>query len=77
MRSSYFLLGAVLAVGGGFKWATAAADAPAAAPAAELEEIVITAQKRTERLQDVAVSAVVLSTEHPGKFECQRRLRSQ
>lgn len=39
-----------------------AAAAPAAADEGQLEEVVITAQKRTERLEDVPVSASVLST---------------
>ena len=62
MRNKYCLSAAVLlALGGGSKQTVAWADTTAA-PTAELEEIVITAQKRTERLQDVPVSAAVLSS---------------
>jgi iron complex outermembrane receptor protein len=42
--------------------------APAASENAGIEEIVITAQKRTERLQDVPVSASVLSADTIGKY---------
>src|SRR5271170_1348678 len=43
---------------------TQAASTAAAAPAdTGLEEVVITAQKRTEKLEDVAVSAQVVGTE--------------
>jgi iron complex outermembrane recepter protein len=48
-----------------------AQQATPAAPAAAgggLEEVVITAQKRTERLQDVPVSAAVLSSETISKY---------
>jgi len=63
MRNKYCLSAAVLlALGGGSKQSVAWADTSAAVPTAELEEIVITAQKRTERLQDVPVSAAVLSS---------------
>jgi iron complex outermembrane recepter protein len=49
--------------------ATAPAAQAAAQPAAGgLEEIVITAQKRTERLQDVPVSASVLSADTIGRM---------
>src|SRR5262249_46953293 len=42
-----------------------AADTPAAAPAdtGGLQEVVVTAEKRTENLQDVPVSITALSTE--------------
>jgi iron complex outermembrane receptor protein len=63
MRNKYCLSAAVLlALGSGSKQTVAWADTTAAAPTVELEEIVITAQKRTERLQDVPVSAAVLSS---------------
>jgi len=63
MRNKYCLSAAVLlALGGGSKQTVAWADTTAATPTVELEEIVITAQKRTERLQDVPVSAAVLSS---------------
>jgi iron complex outermembrane receptor protein len=45
----------------------AAATAPAAGSGG-LEEVVITAQKRTERLQDIAVSAAVLSADTISKY---------
>jgi len=48
-----------------------AQQAAATAPAADtggLEEVVITAQKRTERLQDVPVSAAVISADTIGKL---------
>lgn len=64
MRNKYCLSAAILlALGSGSKQNAALADTAAAAPTAELEEIVITAQKRTERLQDVPVSAAVLSSD--------------
>src|SRR4029077_635546 len=40
-----------------------AADAPAESSGAALEEVVVTAQKRTENLQDVPVSITALGTE--------------
>lgn len=66
MRNKYCLSAAILlALGAGSKQTVAWADmaATGAAPGPELEEIVITAQKRTERLQDVPVSAAVLSSD--------------
>ena len=48
--------------------ASPAAQAAAQPAAGGLEEIVITAQKRTERLQDVPVSASVLSTDAIGRY---------
>jgi iron complex outermembrane receptor protein len=61
MHSKYLLtVCAVFAVGTGSKWADALAEG-ASTSSGELEEIVITAQKRTEKLQDVPVSAVVVS----------------
>src|ERR1700689_4254285 len=63
MRNGYiFATSAVLVLAGASKWSHALAEA-AAENVAELEEIVITAQKRTERLQDVPVSAMVVSAQ--------------
>ncbi len=53
----------LLALASATPWLAQAADTPAAGETAQLEEIVITAQKRTERLADVPVSASVLGTE--------------
>jgi iron complex outermembrane recepter protein len=47
---------------GASKWSYALADATADS-SGQLEEIVITAQKRTEKLQDVPVSAMVVSSQ--------------
>jgi iron complex outermembrane recepter protein len=63
MRSGYILAtGAAVLLAGASKWAVVLADT-SATPSPELAEIVITAQKRPERLQDVPVSATVLSTD--------------
>jgi iron complex outermembrane recepter protein len=63
MRNRYiFATGAVLMLVGASKWSNAMAEA-AAENANQLDEIVITAQKRTEKLQDVPVSAMVLSAQ--------------
>src|SRR3984957_17545250 len=63
MRNGYiFATSAVLVLAGASKWSHAVAEA-AAESAGELEEIVITAQKRTEKLQDVPVSAMVVSAQ--------------
>jgi iron complex outermembrane recepter protein len=48
--------------------AVQSAHAQAVEAAATLDEVVITAQKRTERLQDVPVSAAVLSADTIGKL---------
>ena len=62
MRNKYSLSVCVLlALGGGSRQAVVWADTPAVAPTTELEEIVITAQKQTEKLQDVPVAAMVVS----------------
>jgi iron complex outermembrane recepter protein len=58
-RRALFL---VLVISGGFAGANAlAADASSNAPA--LEEIIVTAQKRSENLQDVPISVVALSAQ--------------
>ncbi|HEX4239815.1 MAG TPA: TonB-dependent receptor [Steroidobacteraceae bacterium] len=63
MRSRYVLAtSAALALTGTARWTHAAADASAEG-STELEEIVITAQKRTEKLQDVPVAAQVVSAQ--------------
>ena len=63
MRNGYiFATSAVLVLAGASKWSPALAEA-AAENTAELQEIVITAQKRTEKLQDVPVSAMVVSAQ--------------
>src|SRR5882672_5450274 len=63
MRNGYiFAAGAVLALAGASKGSSALADT-SAENVTELEEIVITAQKRTEKLQDVPVSAMVVSAQ--------------
>ena len=63
MRNGYiFATSAVLVLAGASKWSHALAET-AAENAGELEEIVITAQKRTEKLQDVPVSAMVVSAQ--------------
>ena len=62
-HGSLLLGGSLLAM----SWAATAADAgapdAAAAPGGSLEEIVVTAQKRSERLQDVPVPVTALSTD--------------
>ncbi len=63
MRNGYiFATGAVLALAGASKWSPVLADS-SAENVTQLEEIVITAQKRSEKLQDVPVSAVVVSAQ--------------
>jgi iron complex outermembrane receptor protein len=63
MRTSYLVVtNAVLGLAAGVSWTGALAENPADNVAA-LEEIVITAQKRTEKLQDVPVAAQVVSAE--------------
>jgi iron complex outermembrane recepter protein len=63
MRNGYiFATSAVLLLAGAAKWSHASAGA-LAENVAELDEIVITAQKRPEKLQDVPVSAVVVSAQ--------------
>ena len=63
MRNGYlFATSAMLVLAGGSKWSHALAEA-AAENVTVLEEIVITAQKRTEKLQDIAVSASVVSSQ--------------
>jgi iron complex outermembrane recepter protein len=63
MRNGYLIAAsAVFVLAGTSRWAEALGDSPAA-NVTELEEIVITAQKRTEKLQDVPVSATVLSSQ--------------
>jgi iron complex outermembrane recepter protein len=62
MRNSYlFATGAALLLTGASKWSPAMAET--SENVTELQEIVITAQKRTERLQDIPVSAAVLSVD--------------
>jgi len=70
MRIIYLIaVAGVLAMSGGAESASAAADVAAAstaespAPGTELTEIVITAQKRPEKLMDVPVAAQVVSTQ--------------
>jgi iron complex outermembrane recepter protein len=59
-----FVIGAsALLIAGVAHAQTAPPASVAASSGSELEEIVITAQKRTEKLQDVAVSAQVVSSE--------------
>jgi iron complex outermembrane receptor protein len=63
MRTSYLVLAsAVLVLAAGLKWTGALAE-NSAENVATLEEIVITAQKRPEKLQDVPVAAQVVSAE--------------
>ena len=63
MRNGYlFATGALVALAAGGAVA-AEADETAASGGAELEEIVITAQKRPEKLQDVPVAAQVISAQ--------------
>jgi iron complex outermembrane receptor protein len=63
MRNGYLIAASVVFVlAGTSRWAEALGDTPAA-NVTELEEIVITAQKRTEKLQDVPVSAAVISAQ--------------
>jgi iron complex outermembrane receptor protein len=63
MRNGYLIAASVVFVlAGTSRWAEALGDTPAA-NVTELEEIVITAQKRTEKLQDVPVSAAVVSSQ--------------
>jgi iron complex outermembrane receptor protein len=63
MRTSYLVLAsAVVVLAAGLKWTGALAE-NSADNVATLEEIVITAQKRPEKLQDVPVAAQVLSAE--------------
>ena len=63
MRTSHLVLAsAVLVLATGLKWTGALAE-NSADNVATLEEIVITAQKRPEKLQDVPVAARVVSAE--------------
>ncbi len=63
MRTSYLVLAsALLVLAAGLKWTGALAE-NSADNVATLEEIVITAQKRPEKLQDVPVAAQVVSAE--------------
>jgi iron complex outermembrane recepter protein len=63
MRNGYLIAASVVFVlAGTSRWAEALGDTPAV-NVTELEEIVITAQKRTEKLQDVPVSAAVVSSQ--------------
>ncbi len=63
MHNRYiFATSALLVLAGTLRWSHALAEA-SAENVAELEEIVITAQKRTEKLQDVPVSAMVVSAQ--------------
>ena len=63
MRNGYlFATGALVALAAGGAAAAESAET-AAGGGAELEEIVITAQKRPEKLQDVPVAAEVLSSQ--------------
>jgi iron complex outermembrane recepter protein len=63
MRTSYLVLAsAALVLAAGLKWTGALAE-NSADNVATLEEIVITAQKRPEKLQDVPVAAQVVSAE--------------
>lgn len=53
-----------------------AADAAGSATSNNLEEVVVTAQKRAERAQDVPISLAVMSGEAPGQLQysqCGRR----
>jgi iron complex outermembrane recepter protein len=64
MRNGYlFATGALVALAAGVAAAAESAGTAASSGGAELEEIVITAQKRPERLQDVPVAAEVLSSQ--------------
>src|SRR5260370_34425520 len=65
MRNGYlFGTGARVALAAGAAAAAAESDDTAASSGGtELEEIVMTAQKRPEKLQDVAVAAEVLSSQ--------------
>ncbi|MDB6012612.1 MAG: hypothetical protein JWL65_4862 [Gammaproteobacteria bacterium] len=64
MRNGYlFATGALVALAAGGVAAAESADTAAASGGAELEEIVITAQKRPEKLQDVPVAVEVLSSQ--------------
>jgi iron complex outermembrane receptor protein len=63
MRNGHFLVtSAVLALAGPVA-AVAAPDEDSPSKSAELEEVVITAQKRPEKLQDVTVAAQVVSAQ--------------
>jgi iron complex outermembrane recepter protein len=61
-KGQLFSAGALLAVSAGAA-SVALADEGTAGNSAELEEIVITAQKRPEKLQDVPVAAAVVSAQ--------------
>ena len=64
MRNGYlFATGALVALAAGGAAAAESADTAASSGGTELEEIVITAQKRPEKLQDVPVAAEVLSSQ--------------
>ena len=64
MRNGYlFATGALVALAAGGAGAAESADTAASSGGAELEEIVITAQKRPEKLQDVPVAVEVLSSQ--------------
>ena len=64
MRNRYiFATGALVALAAGAAVAADAEEENAAGGLAELEEVVITAQKRPEKLQDVPVAAQVLSSQ--------------
>ena len=64
MRNGYlFATGALVALAAGGVTAAESADTAASSGGAELEEIVITAQKRPEKLQDVPVAVEVLSSQ--------------
>lgn len=64
MRNGYlFATGALVALAAGAATAAESADTAASSGGTELEEIVITAQKRPEKLQDVPVAAEVLSSQ--------------
>jgi iron complex outermembrane receptor protein len=64
MRNGYLLAtGVLVALAAGGATAAESADTAASSGGAELEEIVITAQKRPEKLQDVPVAVEVLSSQ--------------
>ncbi len=56
-------LSAILAMGFGLDSEARAADQPAAAPADQLQEIVVTSQKRAEKLDKVPISVTALDQE--------------
>lgn len=72
MRTRFFVAASVMALASGFAGAAGAEQrAPAPAGASQLEEVVVTARRREERLQDVPVAVTAVTAQQLARANVQ------